>query len=93
MHSPKSNNLKDLKLLMGKEKIYVVTEEDHFTETSTVFAAFKTFMGARAFARDAALKARREDEYIEDSEFSVEVRDSADACWLEFSIKELILNA
>lgn len=93
MHSPKANSLKDLKLIMGEEKIYVVTEEDLFEEASTILATFKTFLGAKKFAKERALKARRQDEYIEESELMVEIRDSDDVCYLEYTIKEFTLNA
>lgn len=93
MHSLKSNSLKDLKLLMGEERVYVVSEKDYTSETTDILAAFKTIVSAQKFAKERALKARRHSEYLQEQYASYALLDSDDNETFAFVIEEIQLNA
>lgn len=94
MRSLKSNSLKDLKLLLGEEKVYVVTEEDELEETTSVLATFKTFLGAQRFAKERIEEAATSEERIEASQFGYTLIDRLDDNEVyHVSIKEFTLNA
>lgn len=94
MRSLKSNSLKDLKLLLGEEKVYVVTEEDEINETTAILATFKTFLGAQRFAKARIEEAATSEESIEISQFGFTLISRIEGNEVyHVSIKGFTLNA
>lgn len=91
MHLPNTaKSFKDLKSIMGENKIYVVTEKDYKNETSTILASFKTIASAQSFAKSKATKCRRDDEYLQEQYASFAVLDSvSDDELYSFVIEEI----
>lgn len=91
MHSLKVNSFKDLKQLM-ENKVYVVHCDDRLEEATDLLAAFKTKMGAKAYARATAKEGSVRGQSIEQCGDGYSVIEEGEEI-LFFGIKELDLNA